>query len=188
VLGDDYQIGYVPWSIAGNESTIYVYLNGGGGARIEIIDVASFNVTGIVTVGGPTPGYINKIGGDGANGFIYSTYMPYVSGSFHLCLQKRNIINFLVTSYDGVSEIDITSTYYPSSWVSPPSVSTDPRLWALGGGGNRLYLGGLDCINGTTNMLIYEFDPITLEFIRSSNICGAEYVPPRLNTQIISFW
>ena len=93
-----------------------------------------------------------------------------------------------MTSYDGVSEIDITSTYYPSSWVSPPSVSTDPRLWALGGGGNRLYLGGLDCINGTTNMLLYEFNPITLEFMRSSNICGAEYVPPRLNTQIISFW
>jgi hypothetical protein len=188
VLGADYQIGYTPRSIAGNESTIYVYLNGGGSARIEIIDVASFNVTGIVTVGGPTPGYIITIGGDGANGYIYSTYRSYISGTFHLLLQKRDTTDFLVTSYGGVSELDITSTYYPSLWVSPPSVSTDPRLWALGGGGNRLYLGGLDCINGTTNMLLYEFNPITLEFMRSSTICGAEYVPPRLNTQIISFW
>jgi len=188
VLGADYQIGYTPWSIAGNASTIYVYFNGGNNARIEIIDVASFATTGIVQPSGYNHGRMRKIGGDGANGYIYSTYYTTVSGLTHLWLQKRNTTNFLVTSYDGVSEIDITSTYYPSSWVSPPSVSTDPRLWALGGGGNRLYLGGLDCINGTTNMLLYEFNPITLEFMRSSNICGAEYVPPRLNTQIISFW
>jgi hypothetical protein len=188
VLGDDYRYDYVPWSIAGNASTIYVYFNGGSNARIEIIDVASFATIGIVQPSGYNHGLMRKIGGDGANGYIYSTYYTTVSGLTHLWLQKRDTTDFLVTSYDGVSEIDITSIYYPSSWVSPPSVSTDPRLWALGGGGNRLYLGGLDCINGTTNMLLYEFDPITLEFMRSSNICGAEYVPPRLNTQIISFW
>jgi len=188
--------GYKPVTMTGNGTTLYVLYAECWGYwpavfKMGVFDVGTLEFTAIVDIAptvydGET---IHRLGGDGTNGYIYSTLY---NGGEHspdpeeLILQKRYASveqNFAVES-----SLNLTQTYFDTSaWAWNPCSDQASyekfRIWCFGGDSDRLFGAGVDCVDGDAQPVFYEFDPNTLEYVGKSNICKT--IDP---VQISSFW
>jgi len=186
-----------PVSIAGNGTTLYIlYAMSGWGYvpnvfKMVVFDVASWDATDVIQMedteyDGET---IYRIGGDGVNGYIYSMLyngMEHSTDPEELILQKRYAS--VQQKFAVESSLNLTQTYFNTSdWEWNPCSDQDPygyfRIWCFGGDSDRLFGAGVDCVDGDTQPVFYEFDPDTLAYVGKSNICKT--IDP---VQISSFW
>ena len=186
-----------PVSIAGNGTTLYILYAMEGWSylpnffKMVVFDVASWDATDAIQMedteyDGET---IYRIGGDGTNGYIYSMLyngMEHSADSEELILQKRHAS--VGQKFAVESSLNLTQTYFTGGdWAWNPCSDQDPygyfRIWCFGGDSDRLFGAGVDCVDGDTQPVFYEFDTDTLEYVGKSDICKT--IDP---VQIVSFW
>jgi len=196
-----------PWGLAGNGTTLYIfYLGYGRGwlrrddSAILTFDVASWEfetMSGDIYMdylpdyyGDSTTAYHHAwplyggIAGDAVNGYLYTTELLWYATASHYLLRKR--IADPAQDYEIVLTTDLS--YDPSfptfRWeLNPAGNASWPRIWCAGGDSTAIYLGGADCVDSSNyDVVLYKFDPDTLEYIGKMPYCSF------VDVQIVSFW